>query len=387
MRKLCILLCIVLFAIQCGQKQDAVEVISEGGIEVVLNHIAPYQIEGESSRLDLVHEFSLSLGDEKLAEIGVVDIYGFEITSKGDIFILGPPARSDNHVFKFDMSGNFVKAFGPKGQGPGELQYPTYLKINSKDELPVLDIFGSKLVLFNQNGEVISERKLDVKLNGRSGVVYPLDSGRYVIVRVEPDPSGEFGNQILSLVDSNFDEIRELDRFRNYYPQQASKYKLPQDIFWWTISARGDIYVGNTERGYEITRYDSSGKPTKIVRKEFIQVPVPEEIKEKALGPIPEDHPMRKTLYFADHMPPFEFFFLDDKERLYVMTSEKEGSRSICDIFSDEGVFIGRRALNASFNRFNKYGTQVLVRNDTFIYVQVNEAGYKELVRCKLNWE
>jgi phage anti-repressor protein len=95
---------------------------------------------------------------------------------------------------------------------------------------------------------------------------------------------------------------KEIDRFKNYYPQQATKYKLPQDISWWTISLKGNIYVGNTERGYEISVYDLDGRPIRRIRKEFIHVPVPDEIKEKALGSIPEDHPLRRTLYFADHM-------------------------------------------------------------------------------------
>ena len=197
----------------------------------------------------------------------------------------------------------------------------------------------------------------------------------------------EFGLDRKSVVILINNETKEIDRFKNYYPQQAKKYKLPQDIFWWTVSLKGNIYVGNTERGYEISVYNLDGSLIRIIRKEFNPVPFPDEMKENALGPIPEDHPLRKTLYFADHMPPFEFFFLDDKERLFVLTAETEGDLGIYDIFNEEGAFIGRKALNISFNRFNKYGNQVIIRNERFVCIQDKEGGFKELAVNKMIWQ
>ena len=387
MKKFGLLLYLVPFLLHCGLKQDKLERVFEDGVEVVLNHTVPYEIKGVSSAFSLEQEFSIDMENEEITEIGIVDIYGFDIDSEENIFIFGPPSRSDNHIFKFDKYGKFIKAFGPKGQGPGEIQYPVYLKINSQDELPLVDVFGSKLLLFNNKGEVISEIKLEQNLPGRSGVVYPLENGNYLIVRVEPDVSGEFGYQILSVHDSNFNETKEIDRYRNNYPQQAKKYKLPQDIFWWTLSSKGNIYVGNTERDYEISVYNLEGRLIRIIRKEFNPVPVSDEMKKEALGPIPEDHPMREILYFADHMPPFEFFFLDDKERLFVLTAEKEGDLGIFDIFNEEGAFIGRKALNISFNRLNRYGNQVFIRNERFVCVKDKEDGFKELVLYRMTWQ
>ena len=96
---------------------------------------------------------------------------------------------------------------------------------------------------------------------------------------------------------------------------------------------------------------------------------------------------MRKMLYFADHMPPFEFFFLDDKERLFVLSAEKEGDTRIFDIFNEEGTFIGRKALNISFNRFNRYGNQVIIRNERLVCVQEKESSFKELLIYKMTWQ
>jgi len=383
MKKSFMLLCIMTILLYCGPKSNKVEKITEGGKEVVLNHIEPYEIKGVSSTFSLEQEFTIDMENEDITEIGIVDIYGFDIDSEENIFIFGPPLRSDNHIFKFNKYGEFIKAFGPKGQGPGEIQFPVYLKINSKDELPIVDVYGSKLLIFNKEGEVISE----IKLEQNFPIVYPLENGNYLIGRVEPDVSGEFGFQILSVHDSNFKETKEIERFRNNYPLKAKKFKLPQDIFWWTISSKGNIYIGNTERGYEISVCNLEGRLIRIIRKEFNPVPVPDEIKKDALGPFPEDHPMRKKLYFADHMPPFEFFFLDDKERLFVLTAEKEGDNRIYDIFNEEGTFIGRKALNISFNRFNRYGNQVIIRNERLVCVQEKESSFKELLIYKMTWQ
>ena len=80
-----LLLCPML--IHCGPKQDAVERYIEDGVEVVVNHIEPYQISGWRS-LSLELLLSIDTEQEEILELGIPDILGFDVNSRGEIFLV-----------------------------------------------------------------------------------------------------------------------------------------------------------------------------------------------------------------------------------------------------------------------------------------------------------
>jgi len=86
------------------------------------------------------------------------------------------------------------------------------------------------------------------------------------------------------------------------------------------------------------------------VEKDFRPVEIPEEFKtlvRKVLGRSQRGQELIKKLYYPPHMPAFRYLFTDDQGRLFVMTNEREGEREYWyDIFSQEGVFIGRTKLD-----------------------------------------
>lgn len=62
---------ILCFLSSCGPKQEKVETIMEDGVEVVMNHLEPYQIKGEASRLNLDEELRLDFEEEEFLELGI----------------------------------------------------------------------------------------------------------------------------------------------------------------------------------------------------------------------------------------------------------------------------------------------------------------------------
>ena len=78
-----LLLCLLIF---CGQKQDEVEIIIEDGVEVVLNHLEPYKIKGETGNLVLKEQFTIDTEKDEIAAIGLSDISGFDVDSDGNIY-------------------------------------------------------------------------------------------------------------------------------------------------------------------------------------------------------------------------------------------------------------------------------------------------------------
>lgn len=56
-------------------------------------------------------------------------------------------------VLIYDLSGRFIRRFGIRGEGPGELNFPTHLAVNSAGEVFVTDSMNSRVAVFTPGGE------------------------------------------------------------------------------------------------------------------------------------------------------------------------------------------------------------------------------------------
>lgn len=84
------------------------------------------------------------------------------VAPNGDIFV------SDGHtgcncpnarIVKFDKNGKFIKEFGRKGSGPGELDAPHALAFDSRGRLFVGDRTNNRIEIFDQDGKFLAEWK------------------------------------------------------------------------------------------------------------------------------------------------------------------------------------------------------------------------------------
>ena len=115
MKKYLALVSALLFFFCCAPKRKKVEKVMEDGVEVILNHIEPYSIEGEPATFTLVEEFSIDAADEKIAELSLTDIGGyFDADSSGNVYLINPKG-DESIIYKFDRDGNFVSSFSRRG--------------------------------------------------------------------------------------------------------------------------------------------------------------------------------------------------------------------------------------------------------------------------------
>ncbi len=157
------------------------------------------------------------------------------------------------------------------------------------------------------------------------------------------------------------------------------------------------IYIGNYGRDeYEFLVYDIEGKMIRKIRKEYTTVKVPNQIKEELLSMAEELNlnDVIKKVKFPEFYPPFQFFFLDDMGRLYVMTHErgKNPSSFIYDIFNSDGYYIARIELDnygVSPYSANELPLPLSVesKNNRIYILREKESGYKELVVYRMRWE
>ncbi|MCK4431274.1 MAG: 6-bladed beta-propeller [Candidatus Aminicenantes bacterium] len=379
MKKLIYLGLILSLFSYCGHKQERVDKIIEDGVEVVLNHLEPYKIKGEPTAFSLEKEFTIDTERNDIAEFGLADVDSFTVDLDGNIYILSPKS-GEKVVFKFDWNGNFVMSFGQKGQGPGEVQWPTSLRIHRQKEIAVTDSHH-KFLIFSNEGELIRETGI---VSTFIAVATPLDNGNHLIIKQLFEPRSEYIMQRpLILADSGLQDIKELERYK--YPNYMTKKRfngLVSDVIY-SIS-KEKIYVGNADRGYEICVYDLKGNLLKKIRKEYRPIKVPEEVKIGILKRYEDSRfeAVKEKIYFPDSMPPYKSFFTDESGRLFVMIHEKgkKPGEYMFDIFNEDGIFMGKKSLDGFIGR-------AMIRQNRLYCLREKDSGYKKLVVYQINWE
>ncbi len=395
-KNLCLILCFTFF-LTCGPKQEIVERIIEDGVEVIINHLEPYEIKGEPSILSLQEEFSIDTENDEIAALGLTDINNFDIDLEGNIyFLIYNPSEKERFIYKFDKNGNFITSFGRRGQGPFELEYPYFLRITNSNEILIKESSKSKFYTFSKDGIPIKETPINKDIDS----LIPLENGKYLVTYwYTQDKEAKYFSLSLNLYSSDFKEIKELDRFSKF-PNSMITEKITEKIinginyvFVGEQSGK-NIYVGNCERGYEILVYDLEGNLLRKIRKEYKPIEVPADYKKEFMKPwVETEDPWAKSwgekIYFPKDWYPFYSFFPDDEGRLYVMTYE-EGENPgeyLFDIFNSDGIFVARKSLKSSLARARLPELHVKSKMNHLYCVEEKESGYKMLVVYIMKWE
>jgi hypothetical protein len=76
---------------------------------------------------------------------------------RGDIFVLQGHGKAESLVLKFDHDGNFIKSWGGKGSGPGQLNLPHSLVFDAQGLLYIADRNNARIQVFDADGNYIRE--------------------------------------------------------------------------------------------------------------------------------------------------------------------------------------------------------------------------------------
>lgn len=371
------LLCFVYYC----RKKAQVEKIIEDGVEVVINHLEPYKIDGEFLKFTLTEELIIDTERNEVAATGLTDMAHFDVDSEGSIYCLNDTSNKD-FIFKFDKNGKFITSFGTKGQGPGELNRSYHLELNHQSQIVVTDYLARKLLFYDKQGDFIKT----IAVNFMPISAHPLSNGKYLVwYQITGDGTDEYVIQTpLSLRNSSLEEIKELDRYKLPNYRVTGKRRGTDPLFSWAISKRY-IFIGNEIRNGEIWVFDLEGNLVRKIKKPYNPVSVPEEYKKERLNGI-KFQAMKDATYFPESFPPFQGIFADDTDRLYVMTFEKDADTGeyIFDLFNSDGFYVGRSTIDAMFR--NGIVVAKVIENHLYC-VSEKDSGYKKLVVYKMRWE
>lgn len=73
----------------------------------------------------------------------------------GEIFVAEGHGSTHARISKFDRTGTFIKAWGTRGTGPGEMDQPHALAFDSRGRLVVADRSNNRLQIFDQDGNLL----------------------------------------------------------------------------------------------------------------------------------------------------------------------------------------------------------------------------------------
>ena len=104
------------------------------------------------------------------------------VTKDGTIFVADghTPYKGAARIVKFDKSGKFLKQWGGHGAGPGQLEVPHTLAMDSKGRLFVGDRWNNRIQVFDQEGKLLATWDQFGRPSGmfidKSDVLYVADS-------------------------------------------------------------------------------------------------------------------------------------------------------------------------------------------------------------------
>ena len=308
--------CLGIFSCREGQN---IEKKVEGGVEVVVNHAEPYHLRHRPAKLVLHQEMAIDFGREDIGALGIANAVEFEVDGAGRIYFFDSNAK-ENTIFIFDEQGRFLRSFGRKGQGPGEIQWILFTRFDAAGHLVITDHMNRKVLTFDESGRCLGELRFPE--GGR--IIFPLENGNFLCLRRNRPEKSPMPEDVFSFLDGEFREIAILDR-RTPYDLNTLGFRgvVSQPVFRFVVSA-GRIFIANEDRGYEILKYDFDGKLLQKIRKDAVPVEIPENVKQERTKRF---EGMGAKIWFPKHWPPISTFFADDQGMIYVRTFE-EGERA-----------------------------------------------------------
>jgi hypothetical protein len=327
---------LLIFGLAEGQKTKTVD-----GVTVVSNAKKPNPVKGQPSKLVLTGE--LTVGGGSNPDEAFSQVTAFVVDDEGTIFALD---FKDQKIKAFDRTGKYLRSIGKPGQGPGELGMASGIQLAGDNTLVVEDAANRRLALFKPTGEFIK----NVSTSGMLGLVGILVDGKGNVLGREMGLAEGNAKMFFEIkkFDPDLKPLFTLDKieFPIPVPGSGNKMNILDLISVYQFDPAGNIYYGRNAN-YEIKIYSPEGKHVRTIQKEFDPVKVTQKDIDEMLARVPNvagGANIKDMFAFPNEFPPYQYFLLDEEERMYVRTYTKGKAKGeyVIDVFDPEGRFISQ---------------------------------------------
>jgi hypothetical protein len=319
---------------------------------------------------DLVIRGSEDIEEQMFQSINILDV-----DEQGQFYILDEQA---GNIKVFDQNGEFVRAIGRKGQGPGEFGLPISLFISPQDQIIVNDMGQRKIHYFDKEGNYLKEFSIADKFlffgpmvtsKGDLIVMYTIPQEKPVTVlqKLNPklDPVFTFTSIFLDTPPTiNIFVARSLTSLR------------------WTMTYDEKIIwadIKNPE--YSLHFHAPDGNWVRTITREYDPIAITTEDQKKLIDTTFGNNPTEQwDIQFPDHYPPFSGFSFDDLGHLFVRRYEKVSSDDgyLYDIFDSEGKYIAQMRFKMN---------PMIWKKGVMYTIEEDAEGFKIVKRYKVQWK
>lgn len=232
-------------------------------------------------------------------------------------------------VYTYDIKTfKFIKKFGRKGEGPGELKVTPSMAnyiIPLKKSFLIAGI--DKAILFKTDGDPIKEFKIPIF----TSYVYPVN-GNYIGMRFKPGDKGVAWFE-LTVMDKDMKEIKV------FHKQKMSGGQNRVDLTFdgmGIIVSDSRIYVENSPEGFNILTFDMDGNKLYEIKKDFEKVKFTEKMKDQAIEKLKIHPAVRQVgwenfkkivkIEHGEFLPLIQDMVVDGK-RIYVRTNTRKSEK------------------------------------------------------------
>jgi hypothetical protein len=361
---------VVIFAsVHAGQ----FKVRTENEVTVVTNGKKPDPPKGAATKLILEEIYTAGGGDSP--EESFAEIVALDVSKDGTAYVVD---MKDNRVKIFDVRGKFLRAFGKKGQGPGELNQPVGLMITPENEILVEDVLNQRLALFTRDGKFLRNIST-AKALGLSGI--EMDGRGLIVARSMG--LGDAGKMSMDVktYDKDLNPKIKLAAIEIPISLQSKINPYSAMTLLYALDGQGRLYLGS-QKGYEIKVLSLEGRLLKTIGRDYDPIAITKEDKDgmlKQLSNVPGVN-IKDMIQFPKVFPPYGNFVLADEGRLLVRTYEKGRAEKeyYWDVFDAEGRFVAKVPI----------AHEIRLWRDGKVYFFVeDEDGYKFLKCFRARWE
>lgn len=376
----------------CAGKKQAPDspwggsIIQENGVTVINNPDRP--VYGE---IELRLEEDLVIGDESDEHTLFYNASRIALDAEENIYILD---AGNHRIQKFDMSGNFLLSIGKEGQGPGEFDRVSGLRLDHDDHIYTLE--EMRIQRFAPSGEImqsipLTTRLVDFSLSPHAhfyGIeVQNTDGGRRRFLHYY-DPEGK---QLKNI--AQYDDVKAVQRNLEGGVRMtfAIRHTFNPVLILAPAPSGGLIYAFTADYSLHVIREDAG--TDFIIRKEEKKRAIAQAEKDRIVERVQEqisrmnqswpDDVIEEGLQFPVYSPFLSDLVADESGRIYtrrIKSPLDDSEREVLDIFSPGGYYLYRAVI--------PYSPQLIRHGHLYRIDENEETGEIKVRRYRIiNWD
>jgi hypothetical protein len=342
------------------------DVRMDNGVRVVRNPKTPVVGPGGNpAAVSLVEDLVIG-NDTGREDYWFGFLNALDVDAAGNIYTVDPKSV---RIRIFRPDGSLVKAFGRKGQGPGEFSGPGGIIAAADGTIIVSDVLNARLSSLTREGTHLK----DTPFGGyRIGGLFIDGRSDLYIADVQP-PAGDQQLWDLIKLDRGMKPLSKIYSLSVPFKPRTMNM-IPIRLFFGLVGEDRIAWMVSTDYGIRVA--DGAGKPVMKIFKDWNARKLSENDRASLLkGRFPKGAPAQIEIEFPEYYPAAAGFMTDEKGRIFVRTYETDGKGGAAvDVFDVSGLYVARFFVPEDEDT-------VTVRNDKLYVILKESASGNPLVK------